>query len=232
MNFNSAETQPGSRARFAQLYYDEVGKLPGMQASLEFAGREVAESREAIAEWKRGFTERPLLERAGAYVLNFLRIFPLVPSEITQRYSQAEAAYTRFGNTFTATMKDINFYGSNLPGEHDLRTLNYDAVANCFVLGFFTRFEADGQIDYISVEGSFESLRYRTVVGRKATVRIPETDSLSPVLYVPQKKAMKIFISGYDGPGAIDREWILAVWKPRTTSVPTPIDAIEFQLLD
>ncbi|OGE62804.1 hypothetical protein A2964_01825 [Candidatus Daviesbacteria bacterium RIFCSPLOWO2_01_FULL_40_27] len=225
------ETKAGTRARSEELFKAAIAEFTSLQEDLskveqvvEQASQELVASREQFAEW-------PLTERLYARILDVLGIKPIISPELSRRYKQAQDVKNHLNDLSNNAALDVCHFGGKLPGVHTLYTLSYDVLDNRFNVGFIIRTRANDETKFFYAQGDFDTLRYKTVQDRRATtIRIPRADSFPPVLYVPEGKERRLFITGYNGLGAYGRFLKTAEWMPVPNSLPTQIDPDGFVL--
>lgn len=220
------ETEPGSRARFAELFDRDINMLSRFEDGFKELEQIKNEATSALAEAQKGFLKHPLYKRILA---RFSSLFgrSTLYSPVLLATENANTAkdewHTQALRTYSLE-RSLGYYGGNLPGKHHLLELGYDAGRNQFDLRFLI--SAGGR--FVESEGAFDKLRYKTTQAGKIALRIPKTDSLAPVVYIPNGHIITIHLTGYDGPGSYDRYQGLAQWKPVPNSTPTPVDSKEF----
>lgn len=206
-----------------------VEKIPLMQSRLIRLNQNVTKTQQEIDDAEKLHTGRPLMKRFKARFSELLRINPIVSSEINQRHEEALGAYQALCNLLNTNIESLIFFGGNLPGRHRFNSLSYDPVDNRFRVGFTFSAMISNEKGYFDAKGDFDALRYRTTEKGPIMIRIPKTDSLSPVLYVPQGSRIGLWVMGYDGPGAYGKFTRASVWTPESNLQPTPIDPKEFR---
>lgn len=216
------EAKPGSRAHATGHFNWTIARLSGLKAELVEAKQGVEGVSAELEDVRELFAKLPLKRRFWGRVLDVLRIDPIIPYELNHRYREAQDAYKQLCNLSNATAMDICLYGQNLPGRHKFNSLSYAYDTKQFKVDFTVSAKIGDEIGFFDVEAAFDTLRYKTVRDRAAFIRIPKTDSLSPVLYVPEEEIM-VLITGYYGPGTRNDFCRMGSLKPISYSIPIDI---------